>query len=754
MTYSKGKPRTTDDLWEDVFPTGAKATQDKQAVQPLKLDRDAAKRFLDALVGRDSSYESFCFQTADDNKARKHLAHVYTLPLANAATTLEDLNRQGAAVWVTINRTGGKGRLAKNVTAVSAVFVDLDGAPIQPVQAWALKPYIVVETSPGKYHVYYRTDGSVTLEAFTTIQLKLATLFDGDPRVSDLPRVMRLPGAWHMKGEPFRSRIVNIDESAPRYSLADFEQALADVEIPDGGHGKPKSERKPREALRAAQWLNQEALHRIGDWAPQFFPGGRWSGGAWRVAHEALGRLCEEDLAIHPDGVRDFGQENMPGDERPRVTYTPIRLLAAFFNMGDGELELAEFDECCRPQGTATHEQAATALAVALGMDWAALLKEDENNAEWFEAQADAGSKKPGGVLQTALASTFEPRGVEWFWPDRFGLGHLSLIAGLPDKGKGLITTFMIAAATTGGEWPCGEGKAIRGSVILFTAEDGINDTVVPRLKAAGADLDKVHIVGMKRNADGTERMFNLASDLALLEETIARIGDVVLIIVDPVSSYLGVGKIDSFRTTDVRGVLAPLATLVERHHVCFVGVMHFNKKADVSNAMLRIADSLAYVAAARHVYVCIDDGETPGQRLFVKAKNNLAPDKAALTYTVSVKCIGHDKHLNKDIWAPYVIFGNEHREITATEAMQQADGAGAPRNAAHLEAETFLKERLANGPVPQDDILDEAKGHGIAAKTLQRAKRKLNVVSAKEKGTMYGKWRWALLPDEQDGHV
>ena len=73
MTYSKGKPRTTDDLWEDVFPTGAKATQDKQAVQPLKLDRDAAKRFLDALVGRDSSYESFCFQTADDNLSLIHI---------------------------------------------------------------------------------------------------------------------------------------------------------------------------------------------------------------------------------------------------------------------------------------------------------------------------------------------------------------------------------------------------------------------------------------------------------------------------------------------------------------------------------------------------------------------------------------------------------------------------------------------------------------------------------------------------------
>jgi hypothetical protein len=681
------------------------------------------------------------------------LARVYTLSLAHAATTLEDLNRQGAAVWVTINRTGGKGRLAKNVTKVRAAFVDLDDAPIQPVQDWTLKPHIVVETSPGKYHVYYRTDGTVPIEAFTSIQLRLATLFNGDPQVCDLPRVMRLPGAWHLKGEPFRTRIVNIDASAPRYSLVDFETALADVEIPDGagGQGNPKGERKPREALRAAQWINQEALHRIKDWAPHLFPGGRWSGSAWRVSPDALGRTCEEDLAIHPDGVRDFGQENMPGDERPRVTYTPIRLLAAFFNVVDGELELAEFDDVCRPQGAATYEQAATALAAALGMDWAALLEEDANNAEWFEAQANTGSKKPGGALQSALASSFQMRGVDWFWPDRFARGHIGLIGGLPDTGKGLLTAYMIAAATRGGPWPCGEGNANRGNVIWFTAEDGIEDTVIPRLVAAGADLDKVHIIGMKRNADGTERMFNLADDLPLLRAKLQEIGDVVLVVVDPMSSYLGVGKINNASTTDVRGVLAPLKTLAEHTEICFIGVMHFNKKSDVHNAMLRIADSLAYSAAARHVYCCVDDADAnvKGQRILVKAKNNLAKDTAALTYTVNVKCVGYDKRLRKDIWAPYVIFGAEHREITATEAMRAEAEVGKTRGASQQAAEAFLRARLANGPVLSEELFEEAKANGISEKTLRRAKDALRGVIWKEQGKLGGKWFWQLPADE-----
>ena len=99
--------------------------------------------------------------------------------------------------------------------------------------------------------------------------------------------------------------------------------------------------------------------------------------------------------------------------------------------------------------------------------------------------------------------------------------------------------------------------------------------------------------------------MFNLATDLPLLLRKIEDIGDVVLIIIDPMSAYLGVGKLNNSSTTDVRGMLGPLTKLAEER-LSIIGIMHFNKKADVTNAMLRIADSLAYVAAARHVYVVV----------------------------------------------------------------------------------------------------------------------------------------------------
>jgi hypothetical protein len=108
-------------------------------------------------------------------------------------------------------------------------------------------------------------------------------------------------------------------------------------------------------------------------------------------------------------------------------------------------------------------------------------------------------------------------------------------------------------------DWPCGEGRAPFGSVVMLSAEDDIGDTIVPRLIAAEADLHRVHIVRMAQRADGTKRTFSLLTDLAALRTKIEQIGDVVMVVIDPVTSYLGVGKVNTFQGGDVRGVLMPL---------------------------------------------------------------------------------------------------------------------------------------------------------------------------------------------------
>ena len=202
-------------------------------------------------------------------------------------------------------------------------------------------------------------------------------------------------------------------------------------------------------------------------------------------------------------------------------------------------------------------------------------------------------------------------RGIRWLWHNRFAIGKLGLIGGLPDKGKGLICCDIIACVTAPRDFPCNEGRPAQGNVIWLTAEDDVEDTVIPRLVSAGADLTRVHIVKMMQD-DGKRRMFSLVTDLDALQKKIEEIGNVVLIVIDPMSAYVGVGKVNNSMTTDVRGFLTPLTDLAAEKHVAIIGVMHFNKKADVTNAMLRIADSLAYVAAARHV-LC--RGGRPGDR-------------------------------------------------------------------------------------------------------------------------------------------
>jgi hypothetical protein len=361
-----------------------------------------------------------------------------------------------------------------------------------------------------------------------------------------------------------------------------------------------------------------------------------------------------------------------------------------------------------------------------------------ENSRAYVERQVkqawDDVEKESRG-LDTTTAADLGMEGIEWLWPGRFARGKIGLIAGLPDYGKGQIACFLAAAVTAGVKLPCDEGSTPRGNVIWFNAEDGARDTLNPRLAAAGADRGRVHVV----NASKDGKMFSLATDLGRLREAIKRIGDVVLVIIDPISAYLGVGKVDGRSATDVRGVLTPLKDLAEEFHVLVLGIAHFNKKDDVKSALLRVSDSIAYVAAARHVYAVVDNPEDKNSKLFVKAKNNLARDTHALQYCMGEKTVGRDERLNVDIVAPFAIWYPQHVAITANEAMESAGGKTAKR-----EAKEFLNKRLAAGPVESDILIEEAKQEDISEKTLRRAKKDLGVKVYKDNKD-HGKWFWSL---------
>src|SRR5262249_38628400 len=154
--------------------------------------------------------------------------------------------------------------------------------------------------------------------------------------------------------------------------------------------------------------------------------------------------------------------------------------------------------------------------------------------------------------------------------------------------------------------------------------------------------VTRVHVVNSAR-VGGKDKTFNLVTDLQLLRKAIERIGNDVAIMIAPVSAYVGVGKVHGRSAADLRGIVSPLKTMAEELHVAVIGIAHFNKKDDVKSALLRVSDSIAWVAAARHVYAVLDDPEDKNSKLLVKAKNNLAPDKKALRYGMGVKKVGHD---------------------------------------------------------------------------------------------------------------
>jgi len=339
-------------------------------------------------------------------------------------------------------------------------------------------------------------------------------------------------------------------------------------------------------------------------------------------------------------------------------------------------------------------------------------------------------------------ADEVEIRAIEWLWPGRFARGKFGLIAGLPDMGKGQIAAFIAAAVTAGIELPCSEGIPPLGNVIWFNAEDSANDTVIPRLIAAGADLKRVKFVS------GKGKTFSMVTDLQLLRKAIMRIGNVVVVIIDPVSAYAGVGKVDGRSATDVRSMLTPMKDLAEELQIAIIGIAHFNKKDDVKSALLRVSDSIAWVAAARHVYAVLDDPENKECKLFVKAKNNLSADNKALRYGIGIKTVGRLGDV--DIDAPFVVWHSTHVDITANEAMAAAGGHTAKR-----EARGFLLERLRSGPVKADDLIEEAKqGEGISEITLRRAKKELGIKSRKD--GFDGAWMWELPrgSSERDDHL
>ncbi len=339
-----------------------------------------------------------------------------------------------------------------------------------------------------------------------------------------------------------------------------------------------------------------------------------------------------------------------------------------------------------------------------------------------------------GGAVIVRLADV-EPEPVAWLWPGRIALGKLTLIAGDPGLGKSFLTLDMAARVSRGTPWPDALDTAQpAGGVVLLSAEDDVADTIRPRLDAAGADVARIAALQAVRAVGGngreSSRSFDLSRDLPALEEAIRNVDGCRLVVIDPITAYLG--GVDSHKNANIRGLLAPLAMLAATHRVAVVAVTHLNKSGG-GPAIYRTMGSLAFAAAARAAWAVSKDRDDPKRRLLLPIKNNIAPDTGGLAYRIEP--LGVDG-------CPAVAWEPDRVNVSADDALAGDQGDAGGRTERD-DAADWLRDLLAQGPRPARDVEQDARDAGFSIGTVRRAKAAIGAVSRKP--AFGGPWEWAL---------
>lgn len=313
--------------------------------------------------------------------------------------------------------------------------------------------------------------------------------------------------------------------------------------------------------------------------------------------------------------------------------------------------------------------------------------------------------------LKMIKMSDIEAQEIEWLWYPYIAYGKLAIVQGDPGDGK---TTLILnlAAKLTKGEGLDENMKVMEPmNVIYQTAEDGLADTVKPRLLQAGADCEKVLVI------DESEKSLSMLDER--IEEALIKTGARVLIL-DPIQAYLGSGT-DMNRANEVRNMTKRLAALAEKYKCAIILIGHMNKAAG-NKAAYRGMGSIDFYAVARSVLLVGRVEGEPNIRAMVQIKNNLAEFGHAKAFRLSEEGFR---------W-----LGDY--EITADEVL----GGYAPKINKLEQAKDLLRELSKElEKVESNSIYDMAKEQNISKRTLENAKREMGIRAKRENGS----WYWPL---------
>jgi putative DNA primase/helicase len=317
----------------------------------------------------------------------------------------------------------------------------------------------------------------------------------------------------------------------------------------------------------------------------------------------------------------------------------------------------------------------------------------------------------------------------------------MHILAGEAGTGKTCIAMSLAAILSRGGQWPDGAG-AKPGNVLIWSGEDSLKKTILPRLVAAGADLTRMKYVGAAWKK-GERRSFDPATDTDLLRAELGGM-QVDLIVVDPIVAAVSE---DSHKNAEVRKGLQPLIDLGQELDAAILGITHFSKGTQGKNHTDRVTGSLAFAAVARIVVVAAkraDAQEGESSRIFCKTKANITTDEGGFGYDMKQVAVDNDIEVTSVAWG-------EPIAGTAKEILAEAEGAKTERGHAVDDAKDFLFGLLSDGAMSANDIKADGEQAGHSWRSLERAKKELEILSVKTAN----EWKWTLpKTDKNEGSL
>lgn len=303
-----------------------------------------------------------------------------------------------------------------------------------------------------------------------------------------------------------------------------------------------------------------------------------------------------------------------------------------------------------------------------------------------------------------------EVEAVEWLWYPYIPFGKLTIMQGDPGCGKTMAALTLAAILSTGAPLPFSEERREPVTVIYQTSEDGIGDTIKPRLLAAGADCARIKIINEEKNA--------LYFDDARIERAIVQ-EQARLLILDPLSAYVG-KDVSLNQAVEVRNAFRCLYGVAQRTKCAILIIAHMNKSAGI-NALYRTSGSIDVAGAVRSILAVSKYKKSPTQRVIVPVKSNLAPAGKSILYELS-------DHID---WV-------DELEVDPDSLLNGWDDVPNKTEVAVSE----LAGLLTGKELPQKEIMKHFESMGISQRTVENAKKKIGVKSTKRGDA----WYWSLL--------